>query len=166
MEEIVDIINENDEVIGKATRKEAKSGRFLYRCAGIYVEAGGKLVLEKRSKRKEIRPGNWSFVEETLKSGETYEQAAKRGVMEELGLKIENLQFLGKKIIEDKRYPDSFMLGVFMGAGSGKMKLQKSEVEKAELVSPKQAQGIIKRLKKISPGLEQTFGMYLEAKKW
>mgnify|MGYP001577062615 CR=1 FL=1 len=124
-EEMLDLINKKDEVIGKAPRSEVKHKRLLYRCAGIYVKMNGKTVVEKRSVKKEIRPGNWSLVEETVKSGETFEQAAMRGVKEELGLVAKNLKFIGKKIIRDSRYPDEFLLGVFSCEAKGKMKLQK-----------------------------------------
>lgn len=163
--EIVDLINENDEVIGQATREEVKKGKLLYRCAGIYVKKNGRVLIEKRGKQKSIRPGNWSIVEETLHSGETYEQAARRGVREELGLEAENLKFIGKKMIDDSVYPDRFLLGIFTCEAEGKIKLQESEVEKAQWVSRKQLQSIIKRTKKVSPGLSQTHGMYLEAGK-
>lgn len=164
-EEIVDLINKKDAVIGQATRNEVKSGKLLYRCAGIYVEKGGKILLEKRSAMKTIRPGNWSIVEETVKSGESYEQAAIRGVREELGLEAQNLKPIGRKIIDDREYPDKFMLTVFRCNAKGRMRLQKSEVEKVQWVTPKQAQSIIKRTKKISPGFAQTLGLYTEATK-
>lgn len=163
--EIVDLINEKDEVIGRATRTEVKERKLLYRCAGVYLERHGKVALEKRSWKKEIRPGNWSLIEETAKAGETFEQAARRGVKEELGLDVQNLKFLGKKIISDEKYPDVFMLGVFKCTARGEIKLQESEVEKVRFLMPKQVQAMIKTEKHISPGLAQTFDMYLGATK-
>ncbi|HLC80115.1 MAG TPA: NUDIX domain-containing protein [archaeon] len=165
MQEILDLINEKDEVIGKASREEVKTHRLLYRCAGVYLERNGKVAIEKRSAKKAIRPGNYSLIEETVKSGESFEEAARRGVKEELGLEVQDLKFLGKKIIIDDNYPDSFMLGVFMCNGAGRIKLQKSEVEKVQFLSPKEVQELIKKEKKISPGLCQTFRMYLEGQK-
>jgi len=163
-EEIIDLINENDETIGFATRSEVKQKKLLYRCAGIYLERNGKIALEKRSAKKEIRPGNWSIVEETVKSGETFEQAAIRGLKEELGLKAINLKFIGKKIIEDTKYQDKFMLGIFKCTAKGDLKLQKDEVEKARFLMPKQVEAMIKKGKNISPSLSETFEIYIKSK--
>ncbi len=160
MEEIVDLINEKDEVIGRATRSEVKRKRLLYRCAGIYVKMKGKIVIEKRSARKELRPSNWSLVEETVKSGESFEQAAVRGVKEELGLETKSLKFIGKKIIVDSRYPDTFLLCVFVCEAKGKIRLQESEVEKVKLLTVRQIQKLLAKKEKASPGLSQTFEMY------
>ncbi|GEM_PF-291328 len=159
-DEIVDLISEKDEVIGTAPRSEVKRKRLLYRCAGIYVKINGKTVVEKRSVRKEIRPGNWSLVEETVKSGETFEQAALRGIKEELGLDAKNLKFIGKKIIRDSRYPDEFLLGVFSCEAKGKMKLQKGEVDEAKLMTISQIDKLLENKEGISPGFSQTFEMY------
>ncbi len=157
--EIVDLINEKDEVSGKATREEVKHRRLLYRCAGVYVKMNGKVVVERRAARKEIRPGNWSIVEETLHSGETFEQAARRGVKEELGLEASDMKLIGKKIIRDERYPDNFMLGVFVCEAKGKMRPQKTEVDKVRLMSVQQLQKFLAKEEGVSPGLSQTFWM-------
>lgn len=162
-DEIVDLINEKDEIIGRAKRSEVKRKRMLYRCAGIYVKMNGKIVIEKRAARKELRPGSWSIVEETVKSGETFKQAAVRGVKEELGLDVKNLKFVGKKIIVDPRYPDTFLLCVFSCEGKGKIRLQESEVEKVKLMAIKQAERMLGKEEMVSPGLGQTFEMYKTA---
>lgn len=162
MEEIVDLINEKDEVIGTAARSEVKAKKLLYRSAGVYLERNGKIALEKRSMKKAIRPGNWSIVEETVQSGETFEQAAARGMKEELGLEAKNLKFIGKKIIDDTKYPDKFMLGIFSCTAKGDIKLQEEEVEKVRFLMPKQVEAMIRIGKNVSPGLSESFGMYME----
>lgn len=164
MQEIVDIVNEKDKIIGKATRQEVKEKKLIYRCAGIYVEKNEKTIIQKRSKNKSIRPNNWSILEETVKSKETYEKAAKRGLKEELGLKTKKLVYLGKKLIKDKKYSDYFFISVYKCKAVGKIKIQKSEIEKIKILTKKQLKQLIKTRKKVSPSLKETIYMYLQSR--
>ncbi|MEM4261446.1 MAG: NUDIX domain-containing protein [Candidatus Diapherotrites archaeon] len=163
MQEIVDIVNKKDKVIGKATRQEVKEKKLIYRCIGIYVEKNGKIIIQKRSKNKNIRPDNWSIIEETVKSEETYEKAAIRGLKEELGLKTKKLVYLGKKLIKDKKYSDYFFISIYKCKAIGKPRLQKEEVEKIKEFTKKQLEILIKTRKKISPSLKETFHTYLKS---
>jgi isopentenyl-diphosphate Delta-isomerase len=107
MEEILDIVNQNDEVVGKDFRKNIyqnglPKNRYI-RYANIFIfDADGLLLLPLRSSTKNIFPNCYDFsCGEHLFSGETYEQAAKRGAFEELGLKNIKLEFLGKLSPQD-----------------------------------------------------------------
>jgi len=154
--EMLDLINEKDKVIGKATRKEVNEKGLLYRCSGIYVLKNGLFLIQKRSANKKIRPGNWSIVEETVKSGETYEEAALRGVKEELGVKASNLKFIGKKIINDTEYPDYFSMAVFICEIKETPKIDKKEVELVKMITKKDLIAMTNSEKKITPTLMET----------
>src|SRR3989344_6227930 len=86
VEEIIDVIDENDNVLGQKPRSEVEKKGLLYRASEILVFVDGKLLIEKRSASKSKRPSHYSVVAETVKAGETYAEAAVRGVKEETGL--------------------------------------------------------------------------------
>jgi isopentenyl-diphosphate delta-isomerase type 1 len=89
--EIVDVVDENDAVIGHATREEVHAMGKRHRGIHILVfDKTGRLLVEKRSERKDLFPGMYNCsVSEHLKRGESYMQAAKRGLNEELGISAE-----------------------------------------------------------------------------
>ncbi len=155
-EEILDLVNDKDEVIGTAPRKEVNEKGLLYRCAGIYVFSNNKIVLQKRSPKKRIRPSNWAIVEETVKSGETYEQAAKRGVKEELGAEPKNLKFIGKKIINDTEYPDYFIMSFYTCTISQKIAIDQEEVADTKLFTVSELKNFVKNNTKIVPSLKES----------
>jgi isopentenyldiphosphate isomerase len=159
-EEILDLVNERDEVIGRASRKEVNKKGLLYRSTGIYAMIGNKVIIEKRSWKKKIRPGNLSIVEETVKSGETYEEAAIRGVKEELGVKPKNLKFIGKRIIRDTVYPDYFLVSVYTCKVPTRLKIQKEEVEKIITVTKKGLNELLKHREDVAPTLIKTISMF------
>ncbi|MEK6957499.1 MAG: NUDIX domain-containing protein [archaeon] len=158
-EGILDLVNEKDEVIGTAPRKEVNENGLLYRCAGIYVFSKNKIVLQKRSPNKKIRPSNWAIVEETVKSGETYEQAAKRGVKEELGTEPKNLKFIGKKIINDTEYPDYFIMSFYTCQLNGQISFDKDEVAETKLLTKNELKNLVKNNEKIVPSLKESIGL-------
>jgi isopentenyldiphosphate isomerase len=118
-EEIYDIVNEQDEVIGTATRKEVHSGsKSIHRVAGAYIfNAKKQLLLQKRSANKDMGAGFWAFgVGGHVDSGDTYEQAIDREISEELGLHFPVIP-LGKRLVEHEHEREYVM--TFMGVHDG-----------------------------------------------
>ncbi len=88
-EEYFDIIDDSGNIIGKATREECHSDRSLaHRTVHVLVfNSRGELFLQKRSMRKDIQPGKWdTSVGGHLDLGETFHQAVRREMEEELGI--------------------------------------------------------------------------------
>ncbi|MFH1390965.1 MAG: NUDIX domain-containing protein [Candidatus Diapherotrites archaeon] len=165
MEEILDLIDEENNVIGKASRKEIKEKGLLYRCAGVYVMHNEQLVVQQRSPNKQIRPLHYSIVEETVHSEESFEEAAVRGVKEELGLEATELEEFGKIRIKDEKYNDDFLLGVFKANGAGEIIIDKNEVESFKEISLEEAEKLLNSGEKISPGFSKSFPLLKEATK-
>jgi isopentenyldiphosphate isomerase len=92
-EEIFDIVNERDEVIGQAPRKEVHATGLWHRAVHVLVfNARGEVFLQKRSMLKDTAKGKWdSSASGHLDSGEDYDACAVREVREELGLDLANL---------------------------------------------------------------------------
>jgi 16S rRNA (adenine1518-N6/adenine1519-N6)-dimethyltransferase len=89
-DEIFDIVNERDEVIGHAPRKEVHARGLLHRAVHVLVFNGqGQVFLQKRSMLKDRQPGVWdSSASGHLESGEDYDACAAREVREELSVKL------------------------------------------------------------------------------
>ena len=89
-EEIFDVVNERDEVIGQAPRKEVHARGLLHRAVHVLVfNARGELFLQKRSLKKDRQPGVWdSSSSGHVDSGETYDETAVRELREEICLHL------------------------------------------------------------------------------
>ena len=89
-EEIFDIVNERDEVIGQAPRKEVHVRRLWHRAVHVLVfNACGEVFLQKRSMLKDTAKGKWdSSASGHLETGEDYDACAVREVREEIGLEL------------------------------------------------------------------------------
>jgi isopentenyldiphosphate isomerase len=96
-EELVDIVDDDDNVIATVTRSEMRSRRLQHRSVGIAVlSTDGRLLIHRRSLAKDIWPGWWDIAAGgVVAAGETYEEAARRELEEELGVEGE-LEFLGQ----------------------------------------------------------------------
>ena len=89
-EEIFDVVNERDEVIGQAPRSEVHRRKLHHRAVHVLVfNARGELFLQKRSMKKDCYPGAWdSSASGHLDRGEDYDVCAVREVREELGVQL------------------------------------------------------------------------------
>lgn len=96
-EEIFDVVDENDRVIGQAARSDVHARGLLHRAANVFVfDSQGRLLLQMRSATKDEYPLCYtSSASGHLDSGESYEEAAVRELHEELGL-ASPLEYLGK----------------------------------------------------------------------
>jgi 16S rRNA (adenine1518-N6/adenine1519-N6)-dimethyltransferase len=89
-EEIFDVVNERDEVIGQAPRSQVHARKLLHRAIHIFVfTSRGELLLQKRSEFKDEYPLKFtSSASGHLSAGETYDEAAPRELREELGIAV------------------------------------------------------------------------------
>ena len=87
-EEIFDVVNDRDEVIGQKPRSEIHRLKLKHRAVHVLVfNSRGELFLQKRSMKKDCFPGAWdSSASGHLDSGESYDACAVREVREEIGL--------------------------------------------------------------------------------
>ena len=89
-EDIFDIVNERDEVIGRAPRSEVHARGLLHRAVHVLVfNARGEVFLQKRSMKKDRQPGVWdSSASGHVDAGEDYDTCAVRELREEIGLRL------------------------------------------------------------------------------
>lgn len=89
-EDIFDVVDEQDRVIGQRPRREVHALGLIHRAVHILVFNGaGELFLQKRSTRKDRQPGVWdSSASGHVDQGEDYDTAAMRELAEELGVNL------------------------------------------------------------------------------
>ena len=96
MEELVDLIDELDRVIGMAPRSLVRGENLLHRGVGILVRnPAGEIYVHRRTETKDVFPGLYDmFVGGMVGAGEAYEEAARRETEEELGVRGAELTYL------------------------------------------------------------------------
>ena len=106
LQEIFPLVDEEGNVVGKATRGECHNGsKLLHPVVHLHVfNAQGAVYLQKRPEWKDIQPGKWdTAVGGHLDYGETPEKALLREVREELGITDFMPEFIGKYVFESQR---------------------------------------------------------------
>ena len=90
-DEIFDIVDEHDEIIGRRTRAEVHRLGLRHRAIHVLVfNRRGEVFLQKRSRFKDSFPGAWdSSASGHLDAGEDYDACAVRELREEIGLAVD-----------------------------------------------------------------------------
>ncbi len=100
-DELFDLVNERDEVIGQVRRGDAhRNPALLHRSVQTLVfDSAGRILLQLRSARKDLFPGYYcASASGHVIAGETYEATAQRELEEELGVSAP-LTFLGVALV-------------------------------------------------------------------
>jgi len=89
-DELFDVVNARDEVVGQAPRREVHARQLLHRAVHILIfNPQGEVFLQQRSLAKDLAPGLWdSSCSGHVDAGEDYDQSARRELGEELGLDL------------------------------------------------------------------------------
>lgn len=133
-DEVFDLVNENDEVIGQSTRGEIHKNNRLHRAVhAIFFNDKGEILLQKRSKYKDSYPLAYTTsCSGHVDSGETYEQALIRECSEELGVKLSlpDFKFVGK--LPASKETGYEFTKVYVANYSGEFNFPKNEIEALE----------------------------------
>ena len=160
----VDVVDEDDNVTGKATYEEANEKNLTFRAANIFVfNSKSEIFIHKRSMDLPTFPGMWDVkVGGIVDSGESYEEAARRELKEETGIEnavIERLFLFKNRKGEHK---DNRM--VYRCLHDGPMKLQKEEIEEGRFVTIEEAEKMRKE-GKLSDSASGVFEEFLKNEK-
>ncbi len=87
-DELLDIVDERDRVVGQAPRGEAYERRLRHRCVFVLArDAQGRVFVHRRTAEKLVFPSHYDmFVGGVVGAGESYDEAALREAEEELGV--------------------------------------------------------------------------------
>ncbi len=141
--EYLDIVNEEDSVIGSASIQDIYDKKLLHRIVHVLIfDDKGRIALQKRSKHKSFSPEHWcTSAGGHVQKGETYEQGALREYKEELGVEAE-LELFKKDFFSDKRGIRKF-LRIFKTTYNGPFNLNPEEVEKMEFFTIEEIQKLV-----------------------
>ncbi|HLX96041.1 MAG TPA: NUDIX domain-containing protein [Verrucomicrobiae bacterium] len=136
-EEIFDVVNERDEVVGQNTRREVHACGLLHRAIHVLVfNTRGEIFLQKRSITKDREPGKWdSSSSGHVDSGEDYDACAIRELREELGLAVQKTPERMFKI-DACTGTDQEFVWIYRCAAEGPFRLHPDEIECGEWFAP------------------------------
>jgi isopentenyl-diphosphate delta-isomerase type 1 len=138
-EEIFDVVNERDEVIGQNTRREVHARGLRHRAVHVLVfGSDGRIFLQKRSMTKDTFPGAWdSSASGHVDSGEDYDPCAVRELGEELGLSVAAPPRRLYKIAACAETGQEFVW-VYQLESDGPFALHPEEIERGDWFTPGQ----------------------------
>jgi isopentenyl-diphosphate Delta-isomerase len=138
-DEIFDVVNERDEVIGQQPRSEVHRLGLIHRAVHVLIfNAARQVFLQKRSLKKDRQPGLWdSSASGHVDSGETYDDCVVRELREELGLQ---LPAPPRRLFKLPASPqtDQEHVWVYRGEAEGPFVLAPDEIERGEWLTPKE----------------------------
>lgn len=147
--ELFDIVDEDDQKIGTASREECHKSGLIHRSVMFFVfDDEGKVLVTKRTETKDFFPGYWSIVlGGHVHASETYEEAVIREIEEETGLKEKPffMDSFKKRILEEKENVKVYGLVVKRG-----LKLDEEELEEGEFLSMDELE-VSMKIKKFLP---------------
>ncbi len=87
-DEVADVVDGDDRVVGRATRREIRAENLLHRAVAAMVRRStGDVFVHRRAESKDVFPGMYDmFVAGMVGAGESYEAAVARELEEELGI--------------------------------------------------------------------------------
>lgn len=129
--EILDIIDENDNVIGTATREQCHTDPKLLHHTVHFTfidRKNNKILLTQRSFKKKHDTGKYCFLGEHIVSGESYIEALIRGCMEEANYNAKMFKELSHRIVSYQKESEFVKFFVIEFDGSN-LEFGKDEVE-------------------------------------
>lgn len=143
-DEILDIVDEKGKVIDHAAREMALQKGLLHPAVNVILfNSKGQIFIQKRSKSRSVYPLAWDVsTAEHLKQAETFIEAAKRGLKEELYVKGIQPKLIRKKHIQKENFKthgkiikDYELVELYLAVYDGEIKIDKKEVSKGRFVS-------------------------------
>ncbi len=127
-EELVDVVDEDDRVVGQALRTDVRGRNLLHReVAAIVRDRRDAIFVHRRTETKDVFPGLYDmFVAGVVTSGEGYDQAIRRELAEELGIDGVHPSFLFKTRYKDPAI--NWWTSVYEVAWDGPVRLQEDEI--------------------------------------
>ncbi len=144
--ETFDVVDEKDNVIGQVRREEANRNKnIIHRSISVAVFNGrGALFMQKRSMTKDTDPGRWTIsCSGHVDSGDSYDNAAKREMEEELGIKGLKLKPVTRYICRAPHETEMTML--FKTKADGPFKLHAQEISEGKFFTRSQLNEALKK---------------------
>jgi isopentenyldiphosphate isomerase len=133
--EIIDVLDDAGNPVGRATRREVRARRLPHRCTYVLVfNPAGDLLIHRRTETKDVFPGYWDVtVGGVLGLGEDWRNGARREALEEIGVAIQ------PEFLFDIHYASDRAVAfgkVYRAVHAGPFRLQPEEVVEAAFIRP------------------------------
>ncbi len=134
-DEIVVIVDDENQVVGSAPRREMRAQRLPHRSTYILVfNTQGELYVQKRTMTKDVFPGYYDpAAGGVVLAGESYDESAQRELFEEMGIRDVPLTPLFIFYFTDEQ--TRVWGGVYSCVYDGDLVLQPEEVESGEFLA-------------------------------
>jgi len=128
-DEIISIVDENNTEIAAVPRRIMREQNLIHRAAYILVfNKAGELFIQRRTMSKDIYPGFWDVAAGgVVLANESYEDSARRELLEELGVGDDHLTHCFDHYYED--HSNRVWGRVFKCTSEGPFVFQPEEVE-------------------------------------
>jgi isopentenyldiphosphate isomerase len=139
MDEVFDVVDAKDQVIGQELRSEVHRLGLMHRAAHVLVfNCDGHVFLQKRSMKKDRQPGVWdSSASGHVNTREDYDACAVRELQEEIGLQLLNpLERLFK--LPASAETDQEHVWIYRCRAEGPFQLDPEEIEAGGWFSPEE----------------------------
>jgi isopentenyldiphosphate isomerase len=153
--ELFDVVDGTDRVVGRMRRDDVHRFRLRHRAAHVLVvNRLGEVFVQRRSARKECAPGLWdTSAAGHVQSGESYAICARRELGEEIGLVAPLRQVAYLEAGPDTGWE---FVAVFLCHADGPLVLCPDEIEEGRWLSPAAlAQWISDRPEELTTTLRQ-----------
>jgi len=127
-EELVDIVDEDDRVVGRASRREVRARHLRHRSTYILLfNAQSQIFVHQRTATKDIYPSyNDVAFGGVVAAGEDYDAGARRELAEEIGVEgVPLRRVLGFRFDDDNNHVNGVL---YTATYDGAMQLQAAEV--------------------------------------
>lgn len=140
--ELVDIVDADDRVIDTVPRAVMRRDVLRHRAVFILVrDPVGRVLIHRRSERKDIWPGWWDIaVGGVVAAGESYDEAARRELREEVGIDLEPV-FVSSGAYDDPEV--SLIARCYEVCHDGKVEALDGEVAEFRWVRAEELRGLV-----------------------
>jgi 8-oxo-dGTP pyrophosphatase MutT (NUDIX family) len=130
-DELVDVVDEDDRVVGQATRGVVRARRLRHRSSYVLLfNSDNRLFVHRRSAGKDIYPGCRDVTfGGVVAAGEDHDEAARRELEEEAGVKAAIRRVLDFRFDDESNHVNAV---VYTATYDGALRLQASEIESGE----------------------------------
>jgi isopentenyl-diphosphate delta-isomerase len=154
------VVDENDNFIRNAPRKLVHASTEWHRGVHSFLfNEDGDILLLLRSANKDKFPLHWECaISEHVDPGESYLQALRRGIREELGIEPPELKRVAKfRCVYGEH--DHTVAELYKGTVSGDMAINKEEVQEAKFVPVRRVKESLDK-GKYTPWFKELFRFY------
>ncbi|MEM1581186.1 MAG: NUDIX domain-containing protein [Candidatus Bathyarchaeia archaeon] len=147
MDEYFYVVDENDNVIGRATRSECHKMRLIHRSVYVIVlNDRNEIFLQRRSMSKDLYPGCYACsATGHVDYGESYEDAARRELKEELGIEAVLKEICKFKCFSETEREISVL---YVCKHNGPFRLNSEEISDGEFASIEKVKEALEREEK------------------